>query len=259
MLTGVEYFVWPSQLWRDTLPTTAHRWAAQQAETQRVLDCTRLDAQTQSIVWLTNGRISMNGPTVDCTEPNLALKSAAAGYTQLLVPTTTTDGQWFLRNASRAGLRAVARFDDAEVFDVIAAKPALYTAAMAGFSVREHDTAHAWQWMGAGAFWTLVNTGEVTVNGTLSLELTAFDTVRRLTIRLDGREIQSIIVEPTRHPYAIGPFVITSGIHLLTFTPATPPTVVSSVMVSQDDRALSFMFGPWSWTAWPLSPDVAGP
>ena len=41
-LAAGEYMVWPPALWRDVLPTSAHRWVTRQPDRLRVLDCAPL-------------------------------------------------------------------------------------------------------------------------------------------------------------------------------------------------------------------------
>ncbi|MEO5819344.1 MAG: hypothetical protein ABIT71_02475, partial [Vicinamibacteraceae bacterium] len=77
-LAAAEYAVVPSTQWRDPLPTTAHRWIAQQGDRIRALDCVPLDLESESVRWLTDNRVTMlGGPISDCAEPNLSQKLAA--------------------------------------------------------------------------------------------------------------------------------------------------------------------------------------
>ena len=85
-LAAGEYAVSPTALWRDVLPTAAHRWAVQRGDLVRVLDCTPLNQESESVQWLTGNRVRLLGGTIDdCAEPNLSGKLAANGYTHLLV------------------------------------------------------------------------------------------------------------------------------------------------------------------------------
>ena len=71
-LAAAEYAVPPGWLWRDVLPTAAHRWVRQQADSVRVLDCTPLTQESESVQWLTDGRVALlGGPIRDCIETNL--------------------------------------------------------------------------------------------------------------------------------------------------------------------------------------------
>ena len=99
-LVAAEYTVAPWTLWRDVLPTTAHRWVARQPGDMRALDCTALNRKSESIQWLTGYRVLLaaSSPS-DCTEPNFSQKLAATGYTHLLVRRDTAEGRWFATHA----------------------------------------------------------------------------------------------------------------------------------------------------------------
>ena len=127
----------------------------------------------------------------------------------------TADGQWFAEHPAPDGLRVAARFDDGQVFAVTARTPAIYTAAMTGFFPREHDAEWSWRWMGADAAWTIVNTSAQPIVATLDLELSAFHRARRMEVRLDGRPVQTLVVEPSRRIYQIGPLTVAPGDHEL--------------------------------------------
>jgi hypothetical protein len=144
-----EYVVFPSALWRDALPTTAHRWVMRQSASTRVLDCTPFDWESESVQWLTSDRVRLlGGPIADCAEPHLSQKLAAIGYTHLLVRRDAVGGQWFVDHPEVDGLRTVARFYDGQVFAVTANIPAIYTGAMRGFFRREHDAESTWRGWG---------------------------------------------------------------------------------------------------------------
>jgi hypothetical protein len=248
-LAAGEYAVWPPALWRDVLPTTAHRWVVQQLDRVRVLDCTPLNQESESIPWLTGYRVTLlEGQTSDCAEPNLSQKLAATWYTHLLVRRRTADRHWLADHLPLDGLHVAANFDDGRVFAVVARAPAIYTATMTGFFPREHDAEWTWRWMGEDAAWTIVNTGAQPIVSTLGLELSAFHHARRMELLLDGREVQTLVVEPPRRIYQIGPLSVTPGGHELVFHPAEVPTVANDVIDNGDRRALSFALGTWHWT-----------
>ena len=248
-LAAGEYIVSPPAMWRDVLPTTAHRWVARQPGHVRALDCMPLNQETDSVQWLTSHRITLLGsPTDDCTEPNLSDKLAANGYTHLLVRRDTTDGQWLAKRLAVDGLRVTASFQDGQVFAVNASTPAIYTASMTGFSPREHDAAWTWRWMGQDAGWTIVNTGGQPIMTTLGLELSAFHRARRMDVLLDGRHVQTLVVEPRRRVYQVGPLTVPAGDHALVFHSFEAPTVAGDVLRSGDQRPLSFAIGAWTWT-----------
>jgi hypothetical protein len=153
-------------------------------------------------------------------------------------------------------LRLVANFDDGQVFAVTAQIPAIYTATMTGFFPREHDGEWAWRWMGAAAAWTIVNTSARPIVATLGLEASAFYRARGMELLLDGRpvelmepaeHVQTLIIEPSRRTYRIGPLTVLPGGHELAFHPSEAPTVAGDRVHNDDGRLLSFAFGAWSW------------
>jgi hypothetical protein len=244
-----EYAVAPSALWRDVLPTTAHRWVTRQPGQVRVLDCMPLDQESESVQWLTGDRVTLQGSsTSDCKEPNLSQKLAAIGYTHLLVRRDTADGEWFAEHPAPDGLLVAANFDDGQVFAVTAHTPAIYTATMTDVFRRERDAEWTWRWMGADAAWTIVNTRVRPIVAALDLEMSAFDRPRRMELRLDGRSVQTLVVEPSRRVYQIGPLTVPPGDHELVFHPAEPPTVAGDVIHNGDGRPLSFALGTWIWS-----------
>jgi hypothetical protein len=248
-LAAGEYAVWPPAMWRDVLPTAAHRWAAGLRGSVHVLDCAPLTVESASIPWLTNGRIAMSdGPLADCMEPNFPDKLAAAGYTHLLVRRATPDGEWLAGRHAARGLQEAACFPDAVVFAVTAPPPPVYTARLTGFYPREHDATRTWRWMAGAASWTIVNaTGRPTV-ADVGVEMTAFHGARRLTLRLDGADVQTLTIAEPLAVTRIGPLTLTPGEHVLAFQPIDPPTVAADVLSTGDLRPLSFGVGAWHWT-----------
>jgi hypothetical protein len=250
-LAAAEYAVSPSAMWRDVLPTTAHRWITRQPGHVRALDCTPLDQESQSVQWLTGYRVMLlGGPISDCTEPNLSQKLAATGYTHLLVRRDAADGQWFAEHPAPDGLHVAARFDDGQVFAVSGRTPAIYTGAMTGFFPRERDAEWTWRWMEEDAAWTVVNTSAQPIVATLDIELSAFHRARRIELLLDGRSVenvQTVVVEPPRRIYRFGPLTLNPGSHVLVFHPSEAPTVADDVIHNGDRRRLSFALGTWSW------------
>jgi hypothetical protein len=250
-----EYFVAPSSLSRDVLPTTAHRWIMRQPGKARALDCTPFNQESESVQWLTGYRVTLLSASInDCTEPNLAEKLAAMEYTHVLVRRSAEDSQWFATHTAPEGLRGAANFDDAQLFAITAPTPAVYTAGLTGFFPREHDAERTWRWMGKDGAWTIVNTRAQPIVTTLGIELLAFHRTRQMELVLDGRHVQTLIVDSSRRRiYQIGPLTLMPGGHGLVFHPAEAPTVVSDVVHDANDvrkrdrRALSFAFGEWNW------------
>lgn len=245
-LAAAEYAVSPRDLWRHVLPTAAHSWVLDLPGDVRVLDCTPADREGAAVDWLTRGRITLlGGQTSDCTEPGLPGKLAALGFTHLLVRSGTVAAHWFERHADREGLRVAATFDDGLVFAVTARVPSVYTAAVSGFSPREHDREWTWRWMGREGVWTVVNTTTRPVVSSLSVELSAFHHARVLEVLLDGALVQRIVVDPPRRTHQVGPFTVSPGSHEMRFRPAEPPTIAHDVIGNGDRRPLSFAIGRW--------------
>jgi hypothetical protein len=116
-----EYAVSPPTLWRDVLPTTAHRWVTRQAGEIRVLDCTPLNPESESVQWLTGYRVTLLGGSVsDCTGADLSQTLAMHGFTHLLVRRDSADGPLFADHPAPDGLRLAASFGDGMVFVVTA-------------------------------------------------------------------------------------------------------------------------------------------
>ena len=248
-LAAGEYAVWVPALWRDVWPTAAHRWIAAQPDRVLAVDCAPVGVQPDSIRWLSAGRIVPRPADLeDCTEPRLADKLSAAGYTHLLVRLETDAGRRLAGSPAPEGVQRAARFADAEVFVVTAPAPVVHTGLMTGFYPREYDKAGTWRWMRADASWTVVNRSDSTVLASCSIEIAAFDGPRRLTIFLDGAQVQTLTVPDQRGTYVVGPLSLSPGSHHLAFHSAEPPTVADDVLKNGDPRALSFRVGAWEWT-----------
>ena len=246
-LAAAEYVVAPSTLWRYTLPTAAHRWVARQPGPMRALDCEPVERHASSVGWLTRGRISPLGkPFESCAEPDLPARLAAAGFSHLVVRHDTWESR---RIAERTadGLRLQARFEDADLLAIGATPPAVYTAETAAFSFLEHDGNRTWRWMGADATWRVINTRPRQIVATLDLEVSAFHSPRRMELRLDGRRVQTLTIEPSFRPHQVGPLELSPGVHELLFHPVDPATVADDLLHNGDQRALSFALGDWTW------------
>jgi hypothetical protein len=247
-LVAAEYAVWPPTLWRDVLPTAAHRWVLRQPGSMRVADCAVIGAESASVQWLSAGRIvTRPAGSEDCTEPNLADKLSATGYTHLLVRRGTAEGEWLSSRTSPDGLRLAGRFGDADVFSVSAPLAVVYTAQMFAFSPREYDARSTWRWMGAVAGWNVVNTSDRTVRAAVDVEIGSVHGHRRLNVVLDGRDAETMAIEQPMQFSRIGPLVLSPGRHELSFRAAEPPIVARDLLDNGDARPLSFRIGTWRW------------
>jgi len=250
-LAAAEALVAPSALWRDVLPTTAHRWVVGLDEARvKVLDCAPRTRDSESVAWLTGGRVFVRADRFDdCGEPNLAGKLAGAGFTHLLVRRKTSEGRQFARHVPPDGLRRVAHLVDGSVFAVTAREPLVYTVGMADFFAREYGPHATWRWMSPDASWTIANTSNATVRAAVDLELTAFAGPRRVEVRLDGRPVQTLVVEGMRQWKRVGPIAVPPGHHELQFHLLDAPTQVDSVLGNGDMRRLGVAIGAWRWLA----------
>ncbi len=242
-----EYAVSPAAMWRDVLPTSAHRWLMQQPGRIKVLDCVPTTLDSASVPWLMGNRARLLGGMIsDCAEPDLAARLAVNGFTHLLVR-DSTDGAALIAHGEPDGLEAAATFQDGRVFAVRPRAPMIYAAATAGFSPRERDAEWSWRWMGADAGWTIVNPRDTPIFAAVGLELSAFQHVRHLEVRLDGLVVQTLAVDPARRTYQVGPMTVPPGGHRVAFHPLEPPTVAAEVIGNGDPRPLSVAIGTWRW------------
>ncbi len=253
-LAAAEYAVLPSRLWRDVLPTAAHRWVMQQEDVALTLDCAPLTVESASIEWLTERRIRMATAETDCLTPALADWLAADGYSHLLVRPGTR--LWHTETPASGidGLTLIATIDGGRVFEVTTGMPRVYTAATENFSPREVNADWTWQWMGDPAAWVIVNTGETASVTGLTVELQAFGAPRHLVLTLNGVEVGVVPVDTARRVHTIAPFVVPPGRHRLTFSSREPPDVADTLLQNNDQRRLSFAVGGWRWVQEPSSP-----
>ena len=135
----------------------------------RVLDCTPLNQESESVQWLTGDRVTLLGGSIDdCAEPNLSGKLAANGYTHLLVRRDTRR-RTMVRRARRAGrTSAPPRISTMDRCSTVTARtPAdLYRRDDGVLSARARcgvDVAMD----GADAAWTIVNTSARPIVATL--------------------------------------------------------------------------------------------
>lgn len=238
-----EYAVRPSAMSRDVLPTAAHRWVVTHAPAARVLDCAALTMESESVEWLTRGRVTLAGGAIEsCAEAQLPELLAANGFTHVI------DRQPFDELHSKAGLKIQAQFDDGRLYAVTAEPPAIYTATTVGFHRREHDEDWTWRWIGGDGTWIIVNTMEAPLSVLLHLELAAFDRARDLEVFLDGQRVDFMRVQPGKQLYVIGPLRVLPGSRELVFHPVDPPTIASEAMATADRRRLSVAVGASRWS-----------
>jgi hypothetical protein len=243
-----EYAVSPGAMSRDVLPTDAHRWVMDAPGRIYALDCSGATPESESIPWLSRGRIAVaHGNADDCMQPRLSDALAADGYSHVIVRRHSSEGRWFAGRGTPDGLTMAAWFDTATVFAVSPAEAHVFTARMTGFSPRETDDTSTWRWMGREASWTVVNASADVQAAVVDVELSAFQHARPLVILLDGQQVQSLTVEAEKRLVRLGPFILTPGAHAMTFQPVDPPAAPGDWHHDGDTRALSFAVGEWQW------------
>ena len=230
-----EYAVWPPALSRTVVPTLAHRWAAAQPGRVRVLDCAAPTGASASVQWATAYRVSpAAAPFDDCTEPNVADKLAAAGFTHLIVRRESAEGRWLAARRTPDGLQRAARFADSDLFAIAAPPPSVHTVSMTGFLPREHDAAWTWRRMAGEASWWVANNTDAPLAATLSLDMMSFLPSQVMTVLVDGRQAQRVAIADARRVHEIGPLALTPGGHQIVFR--------------ADSAPLSLRFGGWRWS-----------
>ena len=210
-LAVAEYAVSPPALWRDVLPTAAHRWVMQQPVASRVLDCTPLDQESASVQWLTGDRVAL--PTArssDCAEPTWRQKLAADGYTHLLVRRDTAERPMARATPGAPTACVRPRASTTDVFAVDGANAGVYTPAMTGFFPREHDAESDVAMDGRPTRRGRSSTpAPQPIVATLDLELAAFHVSRAAeAARSTGGRCRRSIVEPSRRVYRLGPLTL---------------------------------------------------
>ncbi len=253
-LTAAEYAVWPQTMWRDVLPTEAHRWVVRQPGRVQAADCSPSTPASASVAWLSGGRITLGAAqTEDCAEPELAGKLAAAGFTHLLMPRRTPAGRWMDGLTDSDGFSKAVRFTEAAVFPVVAARPVAYTQQMIGFYPREYDAEWTWRWMAGTASWRISNTSSRPVAAGVSIEMATLRGPRIMRLALDGRDVGRLEIAEPRHLERLGPFVLSPGDHQLTFDAERPAETASAVLHNGDPRRLSVRMGGWRWNVMPVA------
>jgi hypothetical protein len=254
-VAAAEYAVLPGSLWRDVLPTAAHRRLMEQGGSVLALDCSPLTVESASVEWLTKQRIRMARRDTDCLEPGLAGRLAADGFTHLLVRPGSLAGRLWSVRPRDEGLHLATDVDGTRVFEVTAPIPPVYTAAMEGFSDREATREWTWRWMGDTASWAIVNTGVAEVVAGLTVEVQAFGGPRQLQLTLDGRDVGVLTVGTARRFHTVPSFALPPGRHTLAFVPLEPPAVADALLHNDDRRRLSFAVGEWRWFPHKITPD----
>jgi hypothetical protein len=242
-----EYAPGPPWLWRDVLPTSAHRWLAGRPGRVSVLDCVPPSVAEHSVPVLFGRPLAFAQPPLDdCAEPHLAAKLAARDFTHVIVRRDTPEGKWLETHGPGQGMTIAAAFPDAVVLAVASPGVPLVTE-LDGFDAREFSGRRTWRWMATEGRWTIENRAAAATRASLEAELFAFPTRRRVDVLLDGTRVALLDVGTDARRFTIGPMSFPSGKSVLVFQPRDPPVVAESVLRNGDPRALSIGLGRWEW------------
>ena len=247
VLTAFEYTPLPWR-WRDALPTSAHRWVVRHRAAPRVFDCSNWAPAEQATSWLAGyPLVYLDSGLPDCGEPDLAGKLRALGFTDLLVRADRPEFHWLSEHA-RDGLRVAYLANDATVFDVATARPAVYVTSVEGLYPREYNRAWTWRWSSGDATLRVKNLGAAPYATALDVELASFGVERHVVVSLNGNRVTDLVVRSGRAMYRIGPMLLPPGSSQLALRSAEPPMVASTLERNDDPRALAFAVGEWRWT-----------
>ena len=187
-----------------------------------------------------------SGDLGDCTDPDLPPRLAALGYTHVIVRGSPA------RPLARVvggldGLTAQRSTADSQLFAVSAPRQTVVTAAINGFYDREGAGADTWRWMGSTGWWRVLNTSPEPVSAKLEINLEAFAAPRHLRVELDHQPLDSILVTAAGSTRTLGPFLLTTGEHLIGFRAVEPPESADDRVHNGDTRRLSIRFGSAQW------------
>lgn len=253
LLVGAAIEYLPSlPLSRDVLPTSGHRLLADRDDA-RVLDCCGPDpGDIAGMQLFMRAAVSVaSGPLQDCADPELGGKLAAFGFTHVIVRRPTAVSEWLASGGDVAGLRVLRRSDDALVFDVVEARPSLYTTAIEGLYAREFRGRDSWRWLGRAGQMVVTNPGPAAITR-LALDVEAYGTTRRLRVVAEQRVIDTLIVPATRGTLTTAPFTMPPGVHTIRLEPDAVLVPAEQQQGSADTRALSMRLFGWQWRPEPL-------
>lgn len=240
-----EYWPLPARA-HDVLPTEAHRWIAATPAAGRTLDCYPGSQTGMTIPWLMRRDLSfLDGLVKTCGDPQLGVKLAGLGYSQVLVRRGEAASK--LPAPLPPGLTLAKAFPDADVFAVSATPPRLLNMSSEGFFGYEHQGDDWWQWMGPHGRWVVRNTTPTPLRVSLAVDLVSVGLPRHLMLIVDDAPPVTISVGMSRQHYVAGPWTMAPGSHSLTFSADGEPIRPADVESSKDNRALTVAFRNDRW------------
>jgi hypothetical protein len=245
VVAAFEYLPLPARA-HDVLPTDAHRWIASVPSTGRTLDCYPGRRTEATIPWLMQRDVSFLDASIKtCGDPQIGMKLAAMGYSQLLVRRSPAASK--LPAPLPVGLTPARSFEDSDIYTVETTPPRIVILPAAGFFGYEHQGDDWWQWMGPHGQWTVRNTTDAPLRVSLSVNLVPVGMPRRLTLTLDGVPAGTLSLGMQRQDYVAGPWTLAPGAHTLDFVADGEPLQPSDTDTSHDRRPLTVAFRNERW------------
>jgi hypothetical protein len=243
-VAAVEYLP-PQPLWRDVLPTPAHRALVDRADA-RVLDCTTPGpGATAGLSWLMKAAIvPAAGAVADCYEPELGAKLAAFDITHVILRREVDRLGWIASGGAPDGTARVLGLDDVALFEVRAAKPVFYIVDVEGLHPREFQGADSWRWMGPRAALSVANLTGAVRRGSVELELEPLAGATSVTVSSGAGETFTWAIAPGPHWYAAGPIAFAPGTQSVSIQ-AVDAAVPAALGIAADSRQLSVRVRGW--------------
>jgi hypothetical protein len=227
------------------LPTSGHRWLANQSTTVRAFDCSPLNLTDRPTASLAGYEITYANPAAsECGESSAAARFRASGITHVILRPGSPAWQ-LLEPRTPAGMRRVHGARDSVIFQVDSS-PAVFVTAAGGWYAREYSHAQSWRWTSGEAALDLVNPHAEACTVQFTVELGSFDVPRRVQLFLNGAPFEQRVVGANVTAHALPPIVIQPGRSVLAVKSIDPPLApVAANVGSTDARPLAIVVRDW--------------